>query len=100
MKKRFWKYLLLCVVLVNGLSSLAWAANLQKYTLAQENEFLRLYVQEETAEFAIEDIESGEVWFSTPQTSIWNGSNGVMPATLCVLWSTSTTSPQPGRANP
>ncbi len=67
MKKRFWKYLLLCVVLVNGLSSLAWAANLQKYTLAQENEFLRLYVQEETAEFAVEDIESGEVWFSTPQ---------------------------------
>lgn len=67
MKKRLWKYLLLCLVLMNGLSSLAWAANLQDYTLAQENEFLRLYVQEETAEFAVEDIASGEVWFSTPQ---------------------------------
>ena len=61
MKKRFWKYLLLCVVLVNGLSSLAWAANLQKYTLAQENEFLRLYVQEETAEFAVEALRAQAV---------------------------------------
>ncbi len=44
-----------------------WAADLAHFILAQENEYLRLYVQPEQAEFAVEDKNSGEVWFSAPQ---------------------------------
>ena len=67
MKWRFWKTLSLVVLMVMSLHSLGWAANLPKYTLAQENEYLRLYVQEDTAEIAVEDIATGSLWFSSPQ---------------------------------
>lgn len=66
-KMRFWGNMLLTFVIVSGLASHVWAANLRGYTPTLENEFLRLYVQEETAEFAVEDLTSGEVWFSTPE---------------------------------
>ena len=67
MKRRVWKTLSLVVLLVMGLHSLGWAANLPKFTLAQENEYLRLYVQEDTAEIAVEDVTTGALWFSSPQ---------------------------------
>jgi hypothetical protein len=38
-------------------------ANLRGYSVVHENEFLRLYVNAETAEFAVQDKASEEVWY-------------------------------------
>ena len=55
------------LLFVHALAFQGWAAELKNYSLALENEFLRLYVRAETAEFAVEDIASGEVWYSATE---------------------------------
>lgn len=57
-------YCLFLVLLLLLAQTPALAANLQDYVLAQENEYLRLFVNEETAALAVMDKETGEVWFS------------------------------------
>lgn len=54
---------LICLLLFICLQSSVLAANLRGYSVVQENEYLRLYLNEETAEFAVQDKQSEEIWF-------------------------------------
>lgn len=54
---------LICLLLFICLQSSVLAANLQGYSVVQENEYLRLYLNEATAEFAVQDKQSEEIWF-------------------------------------
>ncbi|MFW6021952.1 MAG: DUF5696 domain-containing protein [Halanaerobiaceae bacterium] len=40
--------------------------NLDSFNQVNENEYLKLYINEETAEIAVEKKNSGEIWFSNP----------------------------------
>lgn len=42
-------------------------ASLRRYTLVSENEYLQLYINEETTEVAVLEQSTGHIWFSSPQ---------------------------------
>lgn len=62
-RRQTFSSLLLVLILICTHSSVL-AANLRGYSLVQESEYLRLYLNEETAEIAVQDKESEEVWFA------------------------------------
>lgn len=68
MKNAFFRSLSLTILalVLCCTSAVANEEYLSKYTLVSENEYLQLYVNEETTEIAVLDKSTNYVWFSSP----------------------------------
>lgn len=71
MKKLLFQRLALTILVTMLLPCMALAsetpASLRQYTLVSENEYLQLYINEETTEVAVLERSTSHIWFSSPQ---------------------------------
>lgn len=60
---------IICLVIGSWLlaGSFPVRAQLDSFILAAENEYLRLYINPDTSEIAVEDLINDKLWFSNPQ---------------------------------
>lgn len=57
----------LCLCLMLAVFAHAQQAELAAFELVSENQHLRLYLNPETTELAVQDINTGRLWFTNPQ---------------------------------